>query len=410
LNEIAPRWLDLRRKKTDAGRIEESTHAQDECHWRLHIQPVLGKLRLDELTLQRLVDFVLTTSKKLDHSQTVRNVHSTLKTLLDAVEVIDSGYLKWLPRNPARHPEVLNCLPDRGRKSGRTVITVEKEAVEALLRSPCVPVERKVRYVVALASGIRDGELAGLTWSMLVTGRHGIAHLLVEQSLKRKKQKGLVLGRTKTRNGERDVPLHPFAQEVLAWWHDEGWGRWTGRKPDASDFIFPGPFGRRCRPRSAELLRRDLVLAGQSHQVPASGEMYEIQFHSIRATFCTWLADAGVPMEDRASLMGQGGGSVNAEHYTAEDLRRLMRGVSSLGIDVTVGQIAEYEEPTPEMLRAAREGSGAVRGKELARRRRFEARGRPRPRFQSCAGSCAESGVRTRPADGRERSGRKDAG
>lgn len=200
-------------------------------------------------------------------------------------------------------------------------------------------------------SGLRDGELAGLSVTDFVDA-NDVAALKVTKALALVGSDGMKqIQSPKNENSVRTVPLHPLATEALRWWVREGWGTFVGRKPTSSDALFPDERGRRSRPRSAEKLRDDLETAG----LPTTFEGHNIVFHSTRASFCTQLEeeDASEPVKSR--LMGQGAGTVADSHYTSKSFRRLRQAVESLKLNVTLADITSYERPARKPRRPTSE-------------------------------------------------------
>jgi integrase len=165
----------------------------------LHIVPVLGCVRLMKLTPQHIQQFYAQKLSEGLSSTTVHHMHAVLhRALVHAVR------LGLVPRNSAdaveaprmRHVEmqVLSAIQARAFLDAS-----QSERLHAL-------------YVLALATGMRQGELLALHWKDvdLVQGS-----LQVRSSLRYHVRKGFVFEEPKTKHGRRTIALAPDAVQAL---------------------------------------------------------------------------------------------------------------------------------------------------------------------------------------------------
>jgi site-specific recombinase XerC len=251
--------LALRKQRRDRGLIKPATYRQDKTHLDEHILPALGNLPLGQITQITVKKFVRALPDKPLAFNTVGNVLSVLRVFLD--DVLAEGWAE-LAGNPARHPSVRRELPKRpSRTRGIAHFTIDE--MSTLLRCQTAPVERRVRYLVGVCAGLRDGEVSALRFSTVIPTLGAGPTLHIQEALALDTaEKGIGFLSPKTESSVRRVPVHPLLGEVLEWWKSTGWARWVGRQPVDDDLIFPDPDGKPWRPRSAELIRDDLKLAG----------------------------------------------------------------------------------------------------------------------------------------------------
>ncbi len=299
--------------RTNAGRIRDAFDDQEPAGLTVPVlRAWLRKLRGD-----------------VSASRT-RNVFFTLGRFLD-----DAAAEGWhTAPNACRTRKVREELPapderddeDKGRHT-------EAEASKLLASVRVAAPERFVRYVLAFTSGLRDGELAGLTWSSLAS-EHQVDVLRVRDAIAQSGDDGPSSRRaTKTKASRRPVPVHPVAALVLAWWRADGWRAYVGRAPEDGDPILPSPDGGTWRPRSAELFRDDLEAAG----LPTDYEGEPLELRSTRRSFCTWLDAHGVAADLQDRLIRHVDRSVRGRHYrgdTPEALGRLASAVATIRLDV----------------------------------------------------------------------------
>ena len=139
----------------------------------------------------------------------------------------------------------------------------------------------------AAGSGLRLGELCALKWkdvdltTGVVTVRSDAVH--------------------RTKSGEeRVVQVSPQAAAVLRAWHGRD-------RPAGQDFVFHGPASRQLSyALTSRLFRKYRQLAG----LPEG-----LTFHSLRKTYGTVLASAGVPLRTVQKMLGHADITITARIY-----------------------------------------------------------------------------------------------
>ena len=294
----ARRWVELRR---EAGRGEVDN---EEAHLRHHVTPVLGRVKLPELSAARVLDYLqaLPSRECADGSgekisaTTVHKIAGTLRVCMrDAAKrgLIQASPCNWDASDlPERGP------PDVGEG-------FSEDDVARLIRDELIPWDRHVLYGLEFLTGMRTGEAAVRRWRDWDPTRTPLGALRVETAWSTKKE---IEKETKTRV-RRTVPVHPALAELLKRWRAKGWERAHGRAPTPEDLIVPGPH---MKPRpnnwSWGLFQDDLRalgLAGQRH-------------YETRSTFLS-LAEAGGADVVTLRLL------THPSPKTAADLYRRMR-------------------------------------------------------------------------------------
>ncbi|MCK6535401.1 MAG: site-specific integrase [Polyangiaceae bacterium] len=346
LADYLNRWVERREKNP---KVRPSTLANNKGHIEIHVKPALGSTPLAELRPTQLRDFVIALRSKsvtrcesrLLAAHTVRNIVATLRDALD-----DAVGEELISANPARARLVSAEIPAAETRAGENVI-VHLSLAEAtrLLKSEKLPEERRVRYLMAFTSGMRDGELAGLTWADLEDSTVRVA--------KQISTRALTPTRPKTKHAHRVLPLHSLAAEALKTWKATGWVLLVGRRPQPTDPVFPDEHGHPHRPRSAELLREDLEAAGCPTKYAAE---YPIDFHATRRSFASWLEANEVPGDVVDRMLGQAGKSVRKRHYSATDLEVMRKAIETIRLDLkldpqTVAFAALFAAPVQQAVR-----------------------------------------------------------
>lgn len=144
-------WLDTWLQEYKIN-LRQETRASYEMHIRIHLKPVLGKLRLSKLTTHQIQHLYnsLVTERGLS-PKTVKNVHGALHGALEQAKI--NGYLRINPSEGTTLPKVEK---EELRIMDANDVSVFLRAIEGD--------EYELPLFVALFTGLRQGELLGLTW------------------------------------------------------------------------------------------------------------------------------------------------------------------------------------------------------------------------------------------------------
>ena len=311
-------------KALDGREMKGSTRANHKSHWHANIKPMLGHHLVATLAahygIPRLRDWVREMAAKFAPS-TVRNNTDTLTLFFYFVKAE-----QWvnIPSNPMRNEDVRDLLPPTYSPEPEEIQFLTRPQAEALLARPALPHTRFGIYLLAMTSGLRDGELRGLQWKYVdLDGkipnawiRHQAGWIRDDADRVNASGTRIDFFPLKTKYSKRRLPLHPLAVEWLRWWKREGWQAYVGREPTEEDVVFSSPAGEKWRPYSAEVMRNDLKAAGQSQDfVTHEGARAPFEFHGIRHSFATWLEGKQVDGEVIDRLLGQSPRSVRKRHY-----------------------------------------------------------------------------------------------
>jgi len=190
-------WLE----ETARPRLRHSTFPAYKGHVNNHIVPAIGKKRLANLTRQDVQGFVNDLIRNGVSPITIMRIHATLRTALN-----DAYRDDLLPRNVAEKVRLPRVL----RKDVQILSPGEAmkllEAVKGHRLEPLI--------LVAMATGLRQGELRGLMWSDV---NLKTSTLVVHHQLQRVDGK-LTLTDTKT-HANRTLHLPDIAVQALARQH-----------------------------------------------------------------------------------------------------------------------------------------------------------------------------------------------
>lgn len=220
-----------------------------------------------------------------------------------------------------RNPAAL-ARPPRQRRPRRTVVTAADCA--AILKATA-----GWRYHAAVAlsigTGIRQGELLGLTWADV-----GLDRIIVRGRLLR--DEGYVKEGTKASQDERIVPLPAFARDALAAWKTtqdaERAAAGDNVQPfDGSVPVFTTPRGRHVH---------GSYLTHEFQRLLAAAGLSAFRWHDLRDATAGLLSDAGVPQTVARDYLGHSTVATTQDHYTGSAWEALRRAGDALG--AAVGQ------------------------------------------------------------------------
>lgn len=207
ITEAGKHWLAA---CSDAG-LERSTVNQYRQHLRLHIDPFLGKQRLNEITVPVVRTFLDKLRAEGRSAAMVRAVRVSLGSLLsDAQE---------------RGLVVRNAVKDIGRAKGRTKAAARhKKQVQIGIDIPLVAevkailaaAEGKARVFIMTAAltGLRASELRGLRWVDVDLKK-------AEVTIRQRADAFQEIGSPKSAKGRRTIPLPSPLVAALRDWKKE---------------------------------------------------------------------------------------------------------------------------------------------------------------------------------------------
>jgi integrase len=161
-------------------------------------------------------------------------------------------------------------------------------------------------YLVALTTGLRQGELLGLHWDDVDLER---GRLVVRRQLQRVKDKGLVEAEPKSATSRRSVSLTPLAIEALGRWRtrQKGDRLLAGERWQVTPYVFTSTVGGPIEPTNV------------SHRFRATIERLgfpTIRFHDLRHSCATLLLAAGQHPKLVQELLGHSQNTLTLDTYS----------------------------------------------------------------------------------------------
>src|SRR5262245_12176590 len=270
-------WLD----SCEAAELERATLVDYRRHLELHITPLLGAVKLSQLTAPMVRGFADALRKGGTSPAMVRKLRVSLSAILtDALErgLVAQNIVKGM-RKQRRGNEA-----DRHR--GKLKVGVDIPAPDEVRRF-LAHLEGRWRplFLTAIFTGLRASELRGLRWSDVDLAR---AEIHVRQRADRYR----IIGRPKSETSERSVPLPPIVVNVLREHH-------LACPKGEQGLVFPNDAGNVYD--HASIIKRGLIpVMVKAGLVDAKGRAKYTGLHSLRHFYASCCinrrADGGLDL------------------------------------------------------------------------------------------------------------------
>ena len=292
------RWLEAIR-----GNVRPGTFKPYEAIVRLHIKPTLGRTKLDKLNAMQLEKLY---RQKLDSGlspRRVRYIHVTIrKALKDAVR------LQLLARNVADA-----AIPPRQVKSEIEPLT--QDQLRTLLDASRGDTLHAL-YVLAITTGMRQGEIIGLQWKDVDLDG---GTLRVNRSV----YEGVV-SPPKTNAGRRTIRLSKLAVSALRQHRVNA----ATRRERISEWVFPNA-------RGTTIGHQNLHNRSWKPLLRRAGLPHSVRFHDLRHSCISLLLAKGVPVKVVSEMAGHADISVTLSVYG--HVLPDMQGTAADGMDAALG-------------------------------------------------------------------------
>ena len=198
-------WMDIW-AKTYLVNVKPRTVIIYEDHIRLHIKPALGAIRLEELTTHTIQRFYngLALEDKNHRSlspKTIRSIHGVLHSALR--KAVQNNYIRFNPSKACTLPrnEKRELKPLDEAQIADFLIAIQGHRFEDI-------------FLVALFTGMREGEILGLTWDCV---DFGCGTILINKQIQLHQEKGMdAYAIVSTKNGKaRTIAAAPTVMAKL---------------------------------------------------------------------------------------------------------------------------------------------------------------------------------------------------
>lgn len=292
VREYLDRWL----KGSVRGSVRQSTYDRDANLVQNHLQPALGGIKLKKLSAAHVQHFY---RDRLDAGLSASTVHKMHAILRKALARAVAWHM--VPRNVAEAVDTPRPAPKEMRplspaKARRLLDAAGGERFETL-------------YVLAVTTGMRQGELLALKWSDLDLEDPENATVSVGRTLTRVGGR-VALGEPKTKKSRRSIRLTPRAAGALKA-HLERQLREIealGDRYQDRGLLFATDTGGPINP--SNLRKRSLAPLLKKARLP------HIRFHDLRHTCATLLLTQGTHPKFVQELLGHATIAITLDTYS----------------------------------------------------------------------------------------------
>jgi integrase len=284
--EAAELWI----QSGELENLERSTLRQYRNHARLHINPLIGALKLARLSTPAVEAFRDDLLRKGSRAM-ARKVLASLKS------IVSEAQRRGLVAHNAALPVKVDA---RKRENGKLLVGRDipsKEEAQAILAAATG--RWRPFFVTAIFTGMRSSELRGLTWDAVDFGRK-VVHVRQRADLWGE------IGAPKSHAGDREIPMAPMVVNALREWK-------LACPKGELGLVFPNGSGK--IENHANIANRGFyALQSAAAMVKADGKP-KYGLHALRHFFASWAIEREFSPKRVQALLGHSSIQMTFDRY-----------------------------------------------------------------------------------------------
>ena len=301
-------WLHIWFDEYACNSIKLSTKGSYDLYINKHIVPAIGNIKLSSLRPEMIQKLYNEKSEngRLDgkgglNPKYIKNIHNMLHEALE--QAVTNGIISLnatkatvLPKQTKKEMRVLSADEQKGLLS---VISTERHGLIITL---------------ALATGMRLGELLGLQWKDIDFNKRSLSISRTVNRLKNfddtiESKTSLVTSDPKTKSSIRLIPINDNILHELTLLNkaQKSERLSIGANYENQDFIFATQVGKPLDPRYVQDVFKRLI---------KKADINDANFHCLRRTFATRALEANVPAKIVSEILGHSSVGITLDLYS----------------------------------------------------------------------------------------------
>ena len=228
VREAIEQFLDLQMKRVDNGQIADNYRKETITNLAFASQYKIDGKKFIDHDITKLVQPTNQQEILLGFEKCIKNEKKSKPTEEKRLKYIKAflNYCtnkRWIMYNPL-DKFTFGKSSDLSDRAPR----IQEGVIQAVIKNglPAASLKEKAMVIIALATGMRQGELRALPW---VNIDFNEGEIIVDRAIKKGTS---ITGTTKTKRGNRTIPIDEKSMKVLKEW------KMQSKFSDANDFVF----------------------------------------------------------------------------------------------------------------------------------------------------------------------------
>lgn len=298
--------------------LSDTTRVNYRKMWNNHVKDELGNMKVVQLRPSLIKAFYAKMSRAGYSYSTIKLIHTLLYPALEMA--VDDDIIR---KNPAKN--ALSSVYGEPPKEKGVLTMEQQEILMAFIRTSNIYNVYVPMFTILLGTGIRCGELIGLTWADvdMVNKELSVDHQLIYKNYGNGYK--FHVSTPKTKAGIRTIPLTTTVSKAFSEQKKMNFmlGQHSLEVIDGySDFIFLARTGRPLMPSAVNNVIYNIVKAYNKEEIEKAKKerrkaalLPSISAHSLRHTACTNMARQGMNIKVLQYIMGHAHSDVTMDVY-----------------------------------------------------------------------------------------------